>query len=202
LPTLTPDQAQAALDTLNDPKKRAAFTATLEALVRGQPAAAPTPPPSPNAAKPPPTDEIPLQLEPNSWGAELLLAVSKFLSSTADRLTQTMHAAHSLPLLWGWLVVMVTNPIGHRLLADAGWRLAVVLALSLGVAWSLRFMLRRPTARVLALGRPRAPPKPKRTPRHAPNAARPNRPRANGRRTAWDDASCWAALCSRCGSCR
>jgi small-conductance mechanosensitive channel len=159
LATLSPDQARAALDTLNDPKKRAAFTATLEALVRGQPAAAPTPPapPSPDATKPAPSDQLSLQLAPNSLGAQLLLTVSKFLSDAADRLAQAVHAAQSLPLLWGWLVVILTNPIGQRLLVDAGWRLGVVLALSLGVAWALRLMLRRPTARVLVLGRRRAP---------------------------------------------
>src|ERR1700722_7050162 len=34
---LSPEQARTALETLNDPKKRAAFTATLEALIKGQP---------------------------------------------------------------------------------------------------------------------------------------------------------------------
>jgi moderate conductance mechanosensitive channel len=157
LSALTPDQARAALDTLNDPKKRAAFTATLEALVRGQPPAAPAPAPPPDAAKPPSAESLTLQLAPNSLGAQLLLTVSRFLSDMADRLTDAVHAAQSLPLLWAWLVVMLTNPIGQRLLTDTGWRLGVVLVLSLGVAWSLRRVLRRPTARVLLPRRPREP---------------------------------------------
>ena len=46
LPSLTPAQAQDVLETLNDPKKRAAFAATLEAIVK----AAPAPPPVAEAA--------------------------------------------------------------------------------------------------------------------------------------------------------
>ncbi len=37
------EQAHAALDVLNDPKKRAAFAATLDAIVRAGPAATATP---------------------------------------------------------------------------------------------------------------------------------------------------------------
>jgi small-conductance mechanosensitive channel len=160
---LTPDQARIALDTLNDPKKRAAFAATLEALVKAQPAAEPTPPPPPpaepaaeTAAKPAP-EGIAIQLAPDSLGAQLLLSASAFLSDAANDLPRALQTMQSLPLLWGWVVVMLTNPLGQQLLIDAGWRLAVTLVLALGVAHALRILLRRPMARVISLGRPETP---------------------------------------------
>src|SRR6185437_16996349 len=36
-PTISAEQARTALDVLNDPKKRAAFAATLEAIIKAQP---------------------------------------------------------------------------------------------------------------------------------------------------------------------
>jgi small-conductance mechanosensitive channel len=154
--TLSPEQARAVLDTLNDPKKRAAFTATLEALIHGQADPEPppaTPPPAAPAvpATPPPGPSI--QLEPDSLGAQLLLTASSFLSDAANGVPKALRAAQSVPLLWGWVVVMATNPLGQQLLASAGWRLLVTLALAGGVSFVLRYLLRRPMARVIALGR-------------------------------------------------
>jgi small-conductance mechanosensitive channel len=173
--TLSPEQARAALETLNDPRKRAAFAATLEALTKGQPgqpapaAAAPAPPgPAPAApgpagqpsapAAPAPSAGIPITLEPNSLGAQVLLSASAFLSRTSNDLPRLLKTMQSLPLLWGWTVVMVTNPLGQRLLADAGWRLAVVLVVALAVAQALRIVLRAPMARLVSLGQLLPPP--------------------------------------------
>ena len=47
---LSPADMQTVLDVLNDPQKRAAFTATLQAMVHATHAAAPKP-----AARPPPS---------------------------------------------------------------------------------------------------------------------------------------------------
>jgi small-conductance mechanosensitive channel len=154
-PALTPEQARSVLDTLNDPKKRAAFEATLETLVRAQPEPAAAPPPQPAAAQesaPPSGEGIAIQLAPDSLGAEVLLTVSAFLNNMADKVPRAIKAAQSLPLLWGWMVVMVTNPLGRQLLADAGWRLLVDLVLAGGFAFAIRYLLRRPMARILGLG--------------------------------------------------
>jgi small-conductance mechanosensitive channel len=155
---MSPEQARAALDTLNDPKKRAAFAATLEALVKTQPDPPPAPPPQPStpasAASPSAPEGIPIQLEPNSLGAQVLLSASAFLRRVADDLPRLLETMQSIPLFWGWLVVMVTNPLGQRLLVDAGWRLAVALVLALGIEQALRIVLRRAMARVLRLGEP------------------------------------------------
>ncbi len=166
---ISPDQARAVLDTLNDPKKRAAFAATLEALVKSQPrppaavAAAQTsvpPPPADKDAKPP-AEPRAIQLAPDSLGAQVLLTASSFLNDVADSAVEALNTVQSLPLLWGWAVVMVTNPIGQRLLLDASWRLAVALVLAIGVEHGLRYLLRRPMAHVLSLGkRPARPAEP------------------------------------------
>jgi small-conductance mechanosensitive channel len=172
---LSPDQARVALDTLNDPKKRAAVAATLEALIKAQsnrepssspPAQSAAPPPgagqagaapvAATGAKPPP-EGIAIQLAPNSLGAQILLSASAFLSDTANEVSRAARAIPSIPLLWGWTVAMLTNPLGQQLLIDTGWHLSVTLALALGVWLALRVLLRRPMARVLILGGPPPP---------------------------------------------
>jgi moderate conductance mechanosensitive channel len=168
---LSPEQARTALDTLNDPKKRAAFAATLEALVKAQPdpptapgpATAPSNPPA-NAAAPASPEGIPIELEPDSLGAQVLLSASTFLRRVADELPHVLETMQSIPLFWGWIVVMVTHPLGQRLLTDAGWRLAVALVLALGGEQALRIGLRSAMARLLRLGEP---------PPHAPDDREP-----------------------------
>jgi small-conductance mechanosensitive channel len=156
---ISPDQARAALDVLNDPKKRAAFSATLEALIKSQTAAEPAPPSpaippeTPAAAPAKPDDQPPaIHLAPNSLGAQVLLSASAFLNNVAEEVPRALNAMQSIPLLWGWLFVMVTNPLGQQLLMDVSWRLAATLAVAMAAAVSLHMLLRRPMARLLALG--------------------------------------------------
>ena len=169
---ISPEQARAVLDTLNDPKKRAAFTAILDALIKGQTVggqtvagqtiAEPPPPPPPPPPEPPPdpaaekprtaVEGIAIQLAPNSLGAQVLLTASAFVSALGDDVVEAFQTVQSLPLLWGWVVVMITNPMGQRLLAETGWHLLTALAVALLARWALRRLLRRPVARVLALG--------------------------------------------------
>ncbi len=156
---LSPEQAKAVLDTLNDPKKRAAFAATLEALTKGQTVPPPAAPPdTPQADTPaqPAQPGIAIQLAPDSLGAQVLLTASGFLNDATRDLSRAIETMQSIPLLWSWSVVMVTNPLGRELLADAGWRLLATLAVAFAVAEALRFLLRRPMARVLRLGQPEA----------------------------------------------
>jgi small-conductance mechanosensitive channel len=149
--TLTQDQARAILDTLNDPKKRAAFAATLDAMLKAQPAAkADAPKPDTTAGQP--AEALPIPLEPNSLGAQVLLTASVFMTHVGETLSNAVQTAQSLPLLWAWLVVMVTNPLGQKLLLESGWRLGVALAISASAGFVVRLLLRRPMARVLHLG--------------------------------------------------
>jgi moderate conductance mechanosensitive channel len=161
-PAISPEQARAALDTLNDPKKRAAFTATLEALIndRPEPISLPTaaPPTAAAVADPADTDAKPtvegiaVPFAPDSLGAQVLLTASSFANEMGDEALRAFQAVQSFPLLWAWLIVMATHPLGQQLLAGTAWRLAVALGLALGVQLALRRLSRRPMARILALG--------------------------------------------------
>ncbi len=155
---ITPAQARQALAVLNDPEKRAQFIATLEAIVKAQPApetAAPTGPTPAAAAAPAPSHASPAYtpLEPNGLGAEVLLRGSDFLSHVSRQALTALTAVRSLPLLWGWVYIMATNPLGRDALLDTGWRLALVFAVGITVQWVIARAALRP---ILALVR-RAP---------------------------------------------
>ena len=153
---LSQEQARVALDTLNDPKKRAAFTATLEALLKAEhgPALVPDPPPRPEKTG---VESLAIPLAPDSLGAQLLLTAASFLTDMADDVVEAAKAIQSIPLLWAWVTVMLTNPLGQRLLTEAAWRLAVALIVA-GVVWlALRRAMRPALSRVQQTGRRMSP---------------------------------------------
>jgi moderate conductance mechanosensitive channel len=137
-PAISAEQARTALDVLNDPAKRAAFAATLNAIVKAQPAPAPTPPPATG------TTLEGVKIAPDSLGAEVLLSASEFVNRLGTRTMDAMDTVQSLPLLYGWLVVMATNDTARTMLADVIWRVALVLACAAAVEYGLRRALRRP----------------------------------------------------------
>ena len=157
-PAMSADQARTALDVLNDPAKRAAVAATLDAIIKAQPAAA-VAPSHPAPAAETTVQGVPLPLMPDSLGAQVLVTGSDFLTRAGTRAMDALKTVQSVPLLWGWAVVMATNPIARDLLLDAGWRLAVALLCALAVEYALRRSLRRPIARLEALA-PAAQPDP------------------------------------------
>jgi small-conductance mechanosensitive channel len=158
-PPVSAEQARLALDVLNDPKKRAAMTATLEAIIKAQPAAesAATSKAGAEPAKPAkPAAETTVQgvtipLMPDSLGAQVLLTASAFLTTASTQAVDAMRTMQSFPLLWGWTVVMATNPMARDLLIDAAWRLAFAMACALVVEFLLRRAVRRPIVRLEAL---------------------------------------------------
>jgi small-conductance mechanosensitive channel len=172
-PSLTQEQARQALDVLNDPKKRAEVAATLEAIIKAAPPAAPaqgqatpsapaTPVTATPGAKPAgPTTPLGLQLAPNSLGADLLVSASKFMTQVAERVGDVIRAAQGAPQMWDWLVTIVTDPLGRQLLAEVASRLAVTLAAAfaamLGTIWLLRPSLRRVAWRLARLHPPELP---------------------------------------------
>jgi small-conductance mechanosensitive channel len=139
--TTTPAEARRVLDVLNDPKKRADFTATLEAIAKSMP----LPPPEQTTAPPAP-DQLGIPLEPDSLGAELLVSASGFLGRVGDRAMGALHAIRAIPQVWDWAVMMATDPLGQAQLVDTAWRLAVVFAVGLAVEWLVARVLRRPIA--------------------------------------------------------
>ncbi len=146
--SLSADQARAALDVLNDPAKRAAFSATLNAIIKAAPTAAAPATAAPEASQPAPADAtvegLNIPLAPDSLGAEVLLSASAFISRVGTKTMNALEAVQSLPLLYGWAVVMVTNPIARSLLANVSWRVAMFLICAGSVEYGLRRALRRP----------------------------------------------------------
>ncbi len=158
---ISPDQARQALEVLNDPAKRAQFTATLEAIAKAQPAPtaksapasgteAPSPAPA-SAVGSAPADSaatVNAGLAPNGLGAVVLLHGSEFLTQMSSESLKALETVRSVPLLWGWMIVMVTDPVALHILLDAAWRLALVLVVVIAVELAVRRAVRRP---VLAL---------------------------------------------------
>jgi len=191
---LSAEQARIALEVLNDPRKRAAFAATLEAIVKAgpvsqspatpaagtagpggtgpngtasapplRPSASPVPGTSPGTGPGPGGDPLAgrdeagdIPLSADSLGAQVLITASDFVHRLGIQVTETFQAVQSLPLLWGWAVVMVTHPVARDILADASWRLLVALLAALAVEYVLRRAMRRPIARLESMA-PTAP---------------------------------------------
>ncbi len=154
---------------LNDPHKRAQLVDTLDAIVKAEsaqpaPAAAAAPAatspaaaatPAATAAPAPPSApakaEPKVTLAPDSLGAAVLLGASGFLNRFSARAISTVQAVQGFPLLWGWLVVMATNPLAHTLLRAAAWRVAIAFAIGFLLETGVRYLLRRPVAILEAL---------------------------------------------------
>ncbi len=171
-PSISAAQAQEALGVLTDPARRAQMVATLEAIIRVDashpaPSAATKPatatpaaasPAAPAAAAPAPK----VELNPDSLGAAVVKGASRFLGSLWTRATMTARTVQSLPLLWGWIIVMATNPLAHAILRSAVWRVAVALAAGFAAETLVDWLLRRPvrmlTARAPAGSGPLEPP--------------------------------------------
>ena len=96
---LSAEQARIALDVLNDPRKRAAFAATLEAIIKAGPAAQPTPPPAAGASatgsdrQPPRPPSAPAPAAPAASAPDPATSASPGSNSQAGR-----DEAGSLPL--------------------------------------------------------------------------------------------------------
>jgi len=158
---ISPEQARQALEVLNDPARRAAFAATLNAIVKAPPAPAAAGKTAPGgtaqaaAGKPedkdkaaPPQPALAIPLAPDSLGAQVLVSASGMVNRLGNEAVAAFDTVQSLPLLWGWAVVMATNPVARDLLIDVAWRVALVLACAVAAEYALRRLMRRP---ILAL---------------------------------------------------
>jgi len=151
---ITPEQARQALDVLNDPAKRADVVNTLEAVVKAQAAApvaaAPAPaPPAPKAAAPahaPAGTSSKVTVEPGSLGAALLGGAGGLTGRLSAVAIGAVQAVHGVPLFWGWLVVIATNPYAKVLLREAVWRVVIAFGCGLAVESGVRLLLRRPNS--------------------------------------------------------
>ena len=127
-PALTPAQAQAVLDVLNDDKKRADFTTVLESMVQGTAAVAPA-----KAAV----------VAADSVGAQLVVEGSQWAAQLGNQFEATAEAVGDVPLLWRWLVSTASDPAARARIADVLWKLGVILVVARAVEWGARRLLAR-----------------------------------------------------------
>jgi small-conductance mechanosensitive channel len=138
-PALTPAETRQMIDLLNDPQKRAAFTATLETLAKAQAVVNPAKPAAPA-----------VPLAPDSVGAQVLREGTSWLSGLSGQLVSFGRVLGDLPSVWAFTVHTIENPVLRARVLDTGWRLAAVLAAALLAEWGIWRLLRRPTASIAA----------------------------------------------------
>ena len=132
---LTPDQAQRALETLQDDTKRAQMIDTLRAI-------ADTAPPATAAAEQ--NGAVPLASD--GLGEQLLLTISEQIGETSREIADAARSVTRFPALWHWLRRTATDPSSYDILLDIAWKLAVVFGCALGAEWLVDRALRRPLA--------------------------------------------------------
>jgi len=158
-----PVQAQQVLELLRDDRRRAEFTATLEALLKAAPAvpgaqpgaavapaggaaAAPTAAPAPASAAAPavaPAVTKVIPLAPDSLVAEVLERASASLSDAGTQLAAAVRSMNDLPLLWRWVATQAADPIARDRVLDTAWKLAAVMLAGLLAEWAAVRLLRR-----------------------------------------------------------
>jgi len=134
---LTPEQAQRALETLQDDARRAQMIDTLRAIATTSPAAAPEPKPA-----------IPLAAD--SLGAQLLLTISEQIGETWRDVADAARSVTRAPALWRWLTRTAGDPASYDILLDIAWKLALVFGCALSAEWLVGRAVRRPLALLLA----------------------------------------------------
>jgi small-conductance mechanosensitive channel len=127
---LTPEQANRALETLQDDGKRNQMIETLRAIAQATP------------AKPEAKPAIPLTAD--SLGAQLLLTVSEQVGETVREISAAARSVTRFPALWFWLQRTANDPSTYQLLFDIAWKLALVFGSALTAEWLMSRLLRRP----------------------------------------------------------
>ena len=131
-PALTPEQAKAALDTLQNDAKRKEMIDTLQAIVAAKPAEAEKKPAIP--------------LDANSLGAQLLVTVTEQFGDIAREVSEAVQSVTRFSALWHWLQRSANDPATYQLLLDIAWKLVVVFGGALAAEWFVVWLLRRPQA--------------------------------------------------------
>ena len=140
--TLTPVEAQHALEVLQDPAKRDAAIETLRTIAKvSAPAAAESTAPAAQPAAP----AAPLVIA-DGFGAELLLEVSTEMGDLSAQFEHSVRAVTKFPVFWRWLTETATDPDAQALLLGFLWRGLTVAVLALLAERLVGFGLRRPLA--------------------------------------------------------
>ena len=133
---LTPDQAQRALDTLQDDKKRAQIIDTLRAIAKA----------SPQAASAAPESQSAIPLTADSLGAQLLLTVSEQVSEVSHQVADMARTLTHFPAFYYWIVRTANDPSAYDQLLDIAWKLALVFGCAFAAEWLILRLIQRPVA--------------------------------------------------------
>src|SRR5258708_457662 len=136
--TLTPEQANRALDTLQDDTKRAQMIDTLRAIAQAAPQAQPVPP------APEPHHAIPLTAD--SLGAQLLLTVSEQVGDISHEIAYVARSLTHFPAFYYWIVQTANDPAAYDQLLDIAWKLVLVFGCALAAEWLIFRLIKRPVA--------------------------------------------------------
>lgn len=139
--SLTPAQAQQALEVLQDDKKRAQFIQTLQAIAQA------VPPPS-AAAGLPSAQQPSASLPADNLGVQLLKQASDWLGEVSGQLALAGRAVSDFPMVGRWLVQMVSDPAARNTLLGTAWKLLLVIACALVMEWLIVRVLAQPLAMV------------------------------------------------------
>src|ERR1700733_4471007 len=134
--TLTPGEAQRALDALQDAGKRDELIETLRSIAKVAPV---TP------AQPTTPGDDPATAD-GGFGADVLSEASSKIGELSAEFEQSIRAVTKFPLLWRWLANTATDPEEQQRLLGLLWRAAAVALLALLAERLAQFALRRPLA--------------------------------------------------------
>ena len=126
---LTPAEARAVLDVLQNDAKRTQFVAVLQSMAKVQAA---------TAAK-----SGGVSFNPGSLGAELLTATSGSVSRAADELLKMARTLTNVALFRAWLTSTLTDPDSQARLIDAAEKLALLVVAGSAAEWLVRRGLAR-----------------------------------------------------------
>jgi moderate conductance mechanosensitive channel len=133
--TLTPVEAQHALEVLQDAGKRDALIDTLRTIAKASP-----------ATSQPTAPAAPLAVAADGFGAETLVQVSDEIGDLSAQFEQGVGAVTRFSAFWRWLTDTATNPQTQGLLLGFLWRGFTVVVLALLAERVARFALRGPLA--------------------------------------------------------
>jgi small-conductance mechanosensitive channel len=142
--TLTAEQANRALDTLQDDTKRAQMIDTLRAIAKAAPQAQPTP--QAQAAPPGPAPHHAIPLTADSLGAQLLLTVSEQVGEVSHEIAYLARSLTHFPAFYYWIVRTANDPAAYDQLLDIAWKLALVFGCALAAEWLIFRLVKRPVA--------------------------------------------------------
>ena len=133
---LTSDQAQRALETLQDDKKRAQMIETLRAIANASPQT--------QAAQPAPEPQSAIPLTAESLGAQLLLTASEQVGEISREVADVARTLTHYRAFYYWIVRTANDPAAYNQLFDIAWKLALVFGCAFAAEWLVFHLIKRP----------------------------------------------------------